>query len=68
MTTALAMPHFINYPGHIPGVFPPVSLPVSQYNGNLPASSTNGNNNYGTAPVSTVPVPMVPVGGGCYNE
>ena len=70
MTTTLAMPHFINYPGSVPGPLsgsiPPVTVPLTQLNGNVPVANANGNNAYGTVTVPTVPV--VPVGGGCYNE
>lgn len=72
MSTALAMPHFINYPGSvstpISGSIPPVAVPISQFNGNVPIANGNGTNAYGTVSVPTVQVPIVPVGGGCYNE
>ena len=65
MTTALAMPHFVNYPGTLPGQIlgslPPV--PASQY-----PPSTPNDSNYRTVSLPTLQVPIVPVGGGCYNE
>ena len=73
MTTALAMPQFINYPGTLPGQLPtsvtPVSVPVnSQMNSTLPVSTSNGSGNFGAVQMQSVQVPVVPVGGGYYNE
>ncbi|CAK8689408.1 unnamed protein product [Clavelina lepadiformis] len=74
MASTIAIPQFINYPGTIPGQvpghLPPVTLPVNAAfsNPNLPVTSANGVNTLTNVQVPTMQLPVVPVGGGCYND
>nr|XP_026690293.1 uncharacterized protein LOC100184466 isoform X1 [Ciona intestinalis] len=73
MTSTVAIPQFFgNYPGVIPGSVPggiPCPIPGTMPPANVPIPTSANGVSYPTVPIQVpIQLPVVPVGGGCYND